>query len=172
MTDEILDIVTEKDEVTGNASYQKIHSDRLMHHVAIAMVINSSGKVLLQLRAKTKSAHPLNWSFSMGGHVRHGETYTSGLKREAKEEIGVNFSENDFLLKGEGILTEQSGAKVFYKAFEVMYDGPVEEKTEEVDAIRFVSWEELCRMILDGKEKMHPQMVEALKRHWGSELGL
>lgn len=171
MTEEILDIVNDKDEIIGQASHAEMHKLQLMHHVVIAMVLNEEDEVLLQLRAKNKSAHPSHWSFSMGGHVRHGETYEKALKREAREEIGITISEDQCVLKGQGKLKEQSGADVLYRAYEVRYDGPIEEHTEEVDAVQFVTWKELRTMIDDGKEKIHPQMITALKSHWAKELG-
>ena len=37
--------------------------------------------------------------FACSGHVERGESYTSALVREAKEEIGITLKEEDFMLK-------------------------------------------------------------------------
>lgn len=172
MKEEILDIVNEKDEIVGNATYDEIHKEKLLHHVAIGFLVNDADEVLLSLRSSTKTAHPSTWSFSMGGHVRHGEDYLQAIVREGKEEIGVTFPKDTFVVKGKGVMKEQSGAEVLYQMYQVRYDGPIEEKTDEVDAVQFVTWPDLKKMINEGKEKMHPQMVVGLQRHFAKELGL
>lgn len=170
MTEEILDIVDEHDNIVGKAPYEQVHAEKLLHHVVFALIFNDAGEILLQLRAKTKNAYPSHWSFSMGGHVRHSESYLQGLVREAKEEVGVDFSEHDFVFKGKGILTESTGGSIVYQLYEVHYDGPIEEKTEEVDAVQFVDFSTLKKMLDEGKEKMHPQTVKAFKRFYAKEL--
>ncbi len=169
---EILDIINEKDEVIGSASYEKVHQEKLRHHVVVCMLSNEGGEILLQLRSASKSAYPSHWSFSFGGHVRKGESYQKGLVREGKEEIGVIFEEKDFIFRGEGAHVEQSGAPVIYKIYTTVFDGPIEEHTEEVDAVQFVSWEVMRRMIDEEKDRLHPIMVIALKRYFAKELGL
>src|SRR5690242_7418306 len=99
MTEEILDIVDEKDTVIGQAEYDKVHDQKLLHRVVHAMVINDVGELLLQLRSAHKKSFPLHWSFSVGGHVRHTETYEKALIREAKEEIGLSFKKKAFIFK-------------------------------------------------------------------------
>ena len=172
MKEEILDIVNEKDEIIGRASYEKIHSKKLLHRVVSAFLINDAGDVLLQLRSKDKSAYPSHWSFSMGGHVRHGETYAKALLREAKEEVGVALGQERIIYKGKSIFIEHSGAKVIHELHEIFYDGPIEETTEEVAAVQFISWQDLRLLIDENKEKLHPQMVQALRLYWKKELGL
>lgn len=166
MKKEILDLINEKDEVIGQESYDVIHKDKLLHRVTSAMLFNNAGEVLLQLRAKEKSAYPLHWSFSMGGHVRHNETYLNGLVREAEEEVGVVFLPSDFVFKGKGKFVEKAGAPVLYQIYTTIYDGPIEERNEEVEAVQFVSPEVLKKMLEDRKEKIHPAMATVLRAHW------
>lgn len=172
MKKEILDVVNEKDEIIGQASYEKIHKEKIPHHVVFAFLLNSNGEILLQLRAKTKSAYPEHWSFSFGGHVRHGESYEEGLIREAKEEVGVTFDKKDFRFKGKGKLTESTGGFILYSLYEVSFDGPIEEHTEEVDAVQFVDFPTLRKFLEEGKEKIHPQVVDIIKQYYSKELGL
>lgn len=168
---EILDIVNEIDEIIGKAPYETIHAEKSLHRVVSAILINNHGEVLLQLRAKSKSAYPLHWSFSMGGHVRHGENYGKAIVREAKEEIEVTLLEKDFVYRGKRIVTEHSGAKVQHALHEVRYDGPIQEtKNEEVAAVQFVDFPTLKKMIDEKKVLLHPQMIEMLQSFYRDEL--
>ena len=170
MIDEILDVVNDSNEIISRESHKKVHEEKLTHRVIMGLLYNEAGEVLLQLRAANKSAHPSCWSFSYGGHIRHGESSLQALVREAKEEVGVSFKKSDFRYRGKGEFVEQSGAKVFYEMYDSYYDGPIEEKSEEVDAVQFVTFADLRQMIEGGKEKMHPIMVFILKDLYKDEL--
>lgn len=173
MKEEVLDIVNEKDEIIGNAPYEEIHQKKLRHRVAHALIFNDAGEFLLQLRAAHKKAFPMHWSFSIGGHVRHGESYEKALVREAQEEANLSLLPENFICKGKGTYTDELGHKVAYKTYELHYDGPIEAgQKEEVAALQFTDIATFKNMLTDAKEKFQPEMLAVLKRHWGSELGL
>lgn len=168
---EILDIVNEKDEIVGNAQYEKIHGEKLMHRVVSAILINDAGEILLQLRSADKSAYPLHWTFSVGGHVRHGEDYLQAIVREGEEEVETFFSAKDFVYKGKQVDIEHFGAKVMHTIYEIQYDGPIQEmENEEVAAVQFVDFPTLKKMIAEKKELLHPSMVTILQAYYVKEL--
>jgi 8-oxo-dGTP diphosphatase len=53
-----------------------------------ALFIRPDGKVLLGLRAPSKTAWPGHWD-TIGGHLEDGESLEAALVREAREEVGV-----------------------------------------------------------------------------------
>lgn len=53
------------------------------------IIVNEEGKILLCKRAKTIRTYPDMWGL-ISGYVEWGETIEDALKREAKEEIGVD----------------------------------------------------------------------------------
>lgn len=59
-------------------------------HVAIGVVFNASGEILVALRPQHKLQGGL-WEFP-GGKVEPGETVQHALKRELWEEVGIEIS--------------------------------------------------------------------------------
>ena len=73
------------------------------YHVNIGAVlslerINEKGEreILLQLRQNTGYMDNM-YDFACSGHVEKGESYTTALVREAKEEIGITVKEEDLV---------------------------------------------------------------------------
>ncbi|HHW00123.1 MAG TPA: 8-oxo-dGTP diphosphatase MutT [Clostridiaceae bacterium] len=84
-----------------------------MKLVTAAIIINS-GKVLIAQRAENQNQAG-KWEFP-GGKVEPGETPEECLKREIKEELGINIEVKDFF--GESIYHYDTGAikLIAYKA--------------------------------------------------------
>jgi len=58
------------------------------HHVVTGALIENGG-VLLCLRTKERTSAPGVWDFP-GGHVEPGESPEAALRRELREEIGID----------------------------------------------------------------------------------
>lgn len=169
---EYLDIVDEQDNIlTPHVPYEDVHAAKARHRVVHVLLFNEAGEVLIQLRAEKKKAFPLQWTFSAGGHVRHGESYPQALVREVKEELELSIPEDAFSLGEKGIYTNELGHKIYYQTYSVIYDGPIEIKeNDEVKAVQFVSWKKLKVMMENPDIKLHVELVEVLKRHWSEYL--
>jgi len=89
MSDEVFDIVNERDEVVGQASRAEVHRRGLMHRAVHVLVFNAAGQVFLQKRSLTKDRQPGLWDSSASGHVDAGEGYDACAVRELREEIGL-----------------------------------------------------------------------------------
>ena len=89
--EELLDVVNEKDQVIGAATYNECHIKGLLRRVAFVFVENDNAELLMQLRGKNVLS-PGKWDASVGGHLSRGESYADGAKREMKEEIGIEAS--------------------------------------------------------------------------------
>ena len=68
--------------------------------VAILMLFNKEGKVLLQHRAEHLERWPGYWGF-FGGGIDEGETPEEGFKREIMEELGYRVEKPELLLQEE-----------------------------------------------------------------------
>lgn len=89
MSEEIFDIVNERDEVIGRAPRSVVHARGLLHRAVHVLVFNARGEVFLQKRSMTKDRQPGVWDSSSSGHVDSGEDYDACAARELREEIGL-----------------------------------------------------------------------------------
>ncbi len=93
MTEEIFDVVNERDEVIGQQPRSEVHRRGLMHRAVHVLVFNAAGQVFLQKRSMKKDRQPGLWDSSASGHVDSGEDYDACAVRELREEIGLALKE-------------------------------------------------------------------------------
>jgi len=89
MSEEIFDVVNERDEVIGRAPRREVHARGLRHRAVHVLVFNSRGEVFLQKRSMLKDTAKGKWDSSSSGHVDSGEDYDACAVRELGEEIGL-----------------------------------------------------------------------------------
>lgn len=89
MSEEIFDVVNERDEVVEQRSRSEVHRLGLMHRAVHVMVFNRRGEVFLQKRSMSKDRQPGLWDSSASGHLDTGEAYDACAVRELREEIGL-----------------------------------------------------------------------------------
>ena len=79
--------------------------------VAMLTLRDSTGRLLLQHRTKNSPVLPDHWSF-FGGGIEDGETPKQSLKREIKEELGIDLKKPRFFKR-----YEQKEEKGLYEKF-------------------------------------------------------
>jgi isopentenyl-diphosphate delta-isomerase type 1 len=89
MSEEIFDVVNERDEVVGQNTRREVHERGLLHRAIHVFVFNSHSEVFLQKRSMTKDREPGKWDSSSSGHVDSGENYDVCAMRELREELGL-----------------------------------------------------------------------------------
>lgn len=89
MSDEIFDVVNERDEVVSCAPRREVHRTGLMHRAIHVFVFNLRGEIFLQKRSMSKDSSPGLWDSSASGHLDSGEDYDACAVRELREEIGL-----------------------------------------------------------------------------------
>lgn len=90
MSDEVFDVVNERDEVIGRAPRREVHARGLLHRAVHVLVFNTRGEVFLQKRSLKKDRQPGVWDSSASGHLDAGEGYDACAVRELREEIGLD----------------------------------------------------------------------------------
>lgn len=92
VSEEIFDVVNERDEVVGRLPRREVHRQKLRHRAVHVLVFNRRGELFLQQRSLTKDNFPGVWDSSSSGHLNSGEDYDPCTLREVREELGVELS--------------------------------------------------------------------------------
>ena len=132
--EELFPIVDELGNVIDAATRGECHNgSKLLHPVVHLHVFNSQGEHFLQRRPDWKDIQPGKWDTSVGGHVDFGEHVEQALRREAKEELGIE----DFQAERIGqYVFESDREKELVFVYKTIYDGDIH-PSEELDGGRF-----------------------------------
>ena len=84
MSEEIFDVVNERDEVIAQQTRSEVHRLGLKHRAIHLLVFNSKGELFLQKRSFKKDCFPNTWDSSASGHLDSGEDYDTCILREPK----------------------------------------------------------------------------------------
>ena len=149
--EEMLPVVDEKGNIINAASRGECHSgSKLLHPVVHLHVFNQAGELYLQKRPDWKEIQPGKWDTAVGGHVDLGENIDMALRREAREEIGLEQFEPEFV---SCYVFESSREKELVYTYKTVYNGPVT-TSDELETGRFWSIDEIKENI--GKDILTP----------------
>ncbi|MFZ0826088.1 MAG: NUDIX domain-containing protein [Verrucomicrobiia bacterium] len=150
MSEEIFDIVNDRDEVIGRQSRREAHRLGLKHRAVHVLVYNSRGEVFLQKRSMTKDTAAGRWDSSSSGHVDSGEDYDACAVRELREEIGLRATKTPArLFKIDARL--ETGWE-FCWVYRCESDGPFELHPDEIERGDWFAPEKVTRWIAEKPE--------------------
>ena len=156
---ELFPIVDEAGQVIGRATRGECHSgSKLLHPVVHLHVFDSQNRLYLQQRPIWKDIQPGKWDTAVGGHVDLGEEIADALRREVREELGIEDFTPEFLLR---YVFESERERELIHVFRTTYDGDIR-PTAELDGGRFWTLEEIREAI--GKEVLTPNFESEIKR--------
>lgn len=148
---ELLDIYDDNGNKTGRIIERGDKSVKLSknEHIAISVIFieNDNGEFLIQKTSKEKG----NIYSSTGGHVDSGETPITAIKREVKEELGIDIS-NDLIEEYGYILYDMPLRYIFYLKKNIDLNDFKLQK-EEVDYVKYMTKEEIEKLI-DNEEML------------------
>ncbi|MDE6235635.1 MAG: NUDIX domain-containing protein [Muribaculaceae bacterium] len=138
---EMFPIVDEQGNIIGAATRGECHNgSKLLHPVVHLHVFDRAGRLYLQKRPDWKDIQPGKWDTSVGGHVDLGENILQALRREAKEELGLEIGGAAELLRQ--YVFESERERELVNAFRIVTDlSPT--PSDELDGGRFWSREEI-----------------------------
>ncbi len=87
---EFLPRVDEDGNVLGRITRGEAHGGaKPLHPVVHLHLFDTQGRLYLQRRPAWKDIQPGKWDTAVGGHVDWGESVDEALRREVREEIGI-----------------------------------------------------------------------------------
>ena len=145
VSQELLDVVDENDEVVSVKTRGEIHAKKLMHRAVHILVFNYQGDLFIQKRSLNKDECPGLWDTSAAGHVDSGEDYTSCAIRELFEELGVIVkSPLECLFK---LQPEMPNGMEHVTVYSYVDEGPFELQKEEIDEGKWISKSEMDQRV-------------------------
>lgn len=147
--DELWDLYTKDREKTG-----KLHrrgdemKDGKYHLVIHVCIFNSKNQLLIQQRQPFKEGWPNMWDVTVGGSALQGENSFQAAERELFEEIGLKLDLSD--TRPNFTINFPQGFDDYYILEHEVDLTALRLQEEEVQAVRWVSKEEVLRMQEEG----------------------
>jgi isopentenyldiphosphate isomerase len=154
MTEEIFDVVNDRDEVVGRAPRREVHAKQLRHRAVHVLVFNARGELFLQKRSMLKDTAKGKWDSSSSGHVDSGEDYDACAVREVWEEIGLKLTQPP-----ERILRIEACAETgqeFVWVYRSASEGPFTLHPEEIERGEWFTPEAITRWLAERPEDFAP----------------
>lgn len=159
---EIFPVVDEDGNITGSVTREKAHSgSKILHPVVHLHVFNSAGEIYLQKRPEWKDIQPGKWDTATGGHVNIGENIEKALRREVKEELGID----EFLYTSLGrYIFESEIEKELVYVHKSIYDKPILPDSEELETGKFWNKDDIRENL--GKGIFTPNFENEYKKYF------
>ena len=145
---ELVDVVDADDRVVARVTRAEIRRRNLFHRAVYVLVINRAGQIFVHRRTATKDVFPGYWDMAIGGVVAAGEDYAGAAERELREELGVDRG----ALEDAGAMRYADAAtQILGRVFVTRLEGPFVLQPEEIVEGRFMSFDDVERLIDDGR---------------------
>ncbi|OHX65850.1 isopentenyl-diphosphate Delta-isomerase [Flammeovirga pacifica] len=137
-------LVDKKDNEIGAMGKQLAHIEGVLHRAFSVFLFNAKGELLLQQRALTKYHSGGLWTNTCCSHPSPGESLESAVPRRLNEELGI---QSETIHVGHVLYKAEFGNGLIEHEYDHVFignfDGDVHINKEEVEAIKYVSLEEL-----------------------------
>jgi isopentenyl-diphosphate delta-isomerase len=160
--EEYVVLVDETDQEIGIEKKHTVHTGRTQLHRAFSLFLfKNTKKLLLQQRAEEKKAWPLVWSNSCCGHPLPKESYESAVMRRTRYELGVELnaiekiSDYRYCFIKDGVMENE-----ICPIFIGFYDGRVIPNPLEVQAVKWINWEDWLEETINYPNNYSPWCIE------------
>ncbi|HEX8932434.1 MAG TPA: isopentenyl-diphosphate Delta-isomerase [Patescibacteria group bacterium] len=156
-------LVNEQNKPLGTAEKLEIHSKQTPLHRGFSLFLfNPKGELLLQQRSLAKKTWPGVWSNSVCGHPKLYESAIKAAKRRLAFELGIHQAEITIALPDYRYKVEKDGI-VENELCPVMIgytDQIPVPNPDEIEAIKWIPWQEWLAEIKKKPEQYSPWCVE------------
>ena len=168
MNDELLQLVDRLGNPIGTAPRSECHGNpELIQAVVHLHLFDKAGRMYLQKRAASKDRFPGRWDTSVGGHVAPGETPEAAIRREAREELGIDLDGSDGiggLDRLQPYIYSDETETEFVVPFRLVFSGSPRPNPEEVEDGAFFELEDIRRRLREQPEEFTPHFRSAFVR--------
>jgi isopentenyldiphosphate isomerase len=154
MSEELVEIVDDDDNVIATVTRSEMRARRLQHRSVGIAVIASDGRLLIHRRSDTKDIWPGWWDIAAGGVVASGESYDDAARRELAEELGIVDVSIEYV--GRSHYVDDDLAAIC-RGYRIVHDGPFTFADGEVAETRWVTFDEL-----DGMRTTHQFLPDSI----------
>ena len=168
MSEEIFDVVNERDEVIGQAPRSEVHRRKLHHRAVHVLVFNARGELFLQKRSMKKDCYPGAWDSSASGHLDRGEDYDVCAVREVREELGVQLPAVPRRLFKIDSCAETG--QEFVWIYQCQHEGPFDLHPEEIERGGWFQPAEISRWMEEKPDEFASALI-LIWRRWLKEFG-
>lgn len=135
-SDELVDVVDELNKCVRVVTRAQMRAEQLPHRCTYILVFNRAGQLFIHQRTPCKDVYPSYWDVTVGGVLGAGETYDTGARREAREELGIEAPDIELLFP---FRYTDARTTVHGMVYRIIHDGPFQLQPEEIVRGEFVS---------------------------------
>lgn len=157
MSEEIFDVVNDRDEVIDHRPRSEVHRLGLKHRAVHVLVFNTKGDIFLQKRSMKKDCFPGTWDSSSSGHLDKGETYDDCSVREVWEEIGLKLTEAPKRLFKIDACAETG--QEFVWIYQTASEGPFVLHPDEIERADWFTLTEVTRWMAERPKEFAPALL-------------
>jgi isopentenyldiphosphate isomerase len=136
---ELVDVIDAVGKTVAVLARAEKRARRLLHRCVYVLVFNSRGELFVHLRTAAKDIFPSHWDVAIGGVLMAGETFDQGVRREIREELGVDIATEELF----PFRYEDAATSVQAMAYRAVHDGPFRLQVEEIERGEFISCDEV-----------------------------
>jgi isopentenyl-diphosphate Delta-isomerase len=162
---ELFETFDDHGKLKGEVPRQTVHKQGLWHKSAQVFVFNSQGELLLAQRAVDKDLYANLWDYSVGEHLKPGETHVTAAYRGLLEELGIKCIQLKPLGAQRWVVQQGDDFwdREIQQAYQGTYDGELVPDPVEVQAIKYIALDELHLSVEQQPELFTPWLLEDLR---------
>jgi isopentenyldiphosphate isomerase len=157
--DMAIDAVDPNDVPIGVVPRDEVFRRRVGFRVAHDLIFNSSGELLVQQLARTRTRHPGYWGSSVAAYLFAGESYESAAERRLAQELGVRGVPLKYIGK---ISMVDEGCHKFVSVFTATDNGPFRFDRNHIEKIEFLPLPLIRELRDSGARAFTPTFVRVL----------